>query len=89
MDKRELLISLRKDCNWKQKDVVVKLKEKYDIEITISYYGMIEQGIRTPKLELAIAISSLFDKTPEEIFLNTKTTKCCFCGKPLEKMGVI
>jgi hypothetical protein len=26
------------------------LKEIYNIEITESYYGMIEQGVRTPKL---------------------------------------
>lgn len=68
MKRRDVLISLRKQRNWSQKDVVEKLRSSYDFHITVSYYGMIEQGVRTPKLELALTISSLFERTPDEIF---------------------
>ncbi|MED4569643.1 helix-turn-helix transcriptional regulator [Brevibacillus agri] len=76
MKKRSVLISLRKQRNWSQKDVVERLSASYGLHITISYYGMIEQGVRTPKLELALAISSLFERSPDEIFfeqINNKT----------------
>ncbi|PRX40899.1 helix-turn-helix protein [Planifilum fimeticola] len=45
-----------------------KLCEKFGINITISYYGMIEQGVRTPNLELALAIADLFEKPVRKIF---------------------
>ncbi|UOY92873.1 helix-turn-helix transcriptional regulator [Ectobacillus sp. JY-23] len=66
--KRFKLIQLRKDANLFQKDVVYRLESQYGISITESYYGMIEQGVRTPSLEIALAISKVFDKSPEYIF---------------------
>lgn len=73
--KRSELISLRKGSDWKQRDVVSLLKEKYGIEITESYYGMIEQGARTPSLEIALAIAKLFDVSPEDIFFKIENNK--------------
>lgn len=75
--RRNKLISLRKQRDWFQKDVVAELKNKYGYEITVSYYGMIEQGVRTPKLDLALAIASLFGRNVTEIFLKKNTTKRC------------
>lgn len=68
MKKRLLLTQLRKERKWSQKDVVEKIHLHSGILISVSYYGMIEQGVRTPKLELALAIASLFERTPDEIF---------------------
>lgn len=76
--RRNVLITLRKNKNWVQKDVVEKLKNDYGIVISESYYGMIEQGVRTPSLKVALSISELFDVRTTEIFLDIKTTKCCF-----------
>ncbi|HHP1049480.1 MULTISPECIES: helix-turn-helix domain-containing protein [Bacillus cereus group] len=70
IQKRLKLTQLRKNKKLFQKDIVLILKEDYGIHITESYYGMIEQGIRTPSLEVALAISKVFDKCPEYIFLN-------------------
>lgn len=75
--RRNVLITLRKNKNWVQKDVVEKLKNDYGIVISESYYGMIEQGVRTPSLKVALSISELFDVRTTEIFLDIKTTKCC------------
>ncbi|MBV4422790.1 helix-turn-helix transcriptional regulator [Clostridium tyrobutyricum] len=71
IDQRKTLVSLRKKMNLTQKDISSKLG------ITASYYGMIEQGTRTPSLTLAKNIASFFGKNIEEIFLNSNTTKCC------------
>lgn len=38
------------------------------IGITTSYYGMIELGIRNPRLELAIKLAKYFNSSVEEIF---------------------
>ncbi|WP_053995600.1 helix-turn-helix transcriptional regulator [Lysinibacillus macroides] len=76
--RRDVLITLRKNKGWLQKDVVEKLKNDYNIIISESYYGMIEQGVRTPSLKVAHAISELFGVITTKIFLNTNTTKCCF-----------
>jgi putative transcriptional regulator len=65
---RDIMISLRKNKKWLQKDVVELLKKQFSIEITESYYGMIEQGVRTPRLKIALALSKLFEVQPEEIF---------------------
>lgn len=73
--RRDKLVSLRKDKDWLQKDVVDQLKNYHDIEITESYYGMIEQGVRTPKLNIALAISELFNVNPSEIFFEVKPNK--------------
>lgn len=59
---RETLITLRKNKNFCQKDVANALG------ITTSYYGMIEQGSRTPSLNLANEIANFFEKKVEDIF---------------------
>lgn len=64
MAERRKLIKLRTDKGLKQKDVAEALN------ITTSYYGMIEQGKRTPNLELARMIAQYFEKSIEEIFFN-------------------
>jgi|UPI0007DC28CB putative transcriptional regulator len=75
--RRDYLIFMRKQKSLTQKDVVNILKREYNIKITESYYGMIEQGARTPSLNVALAISSIFNANPESIFLTNSTTKCC------------
>lgn len=77
MNRREKLFTLRKKKNWFQKDVVFRLKCSYGIDITESYYGMIEQGSRTPNLKIALAISDIFKVDVQEIFLFNNTTKSC------------
>ena len=67
MSKERLyLINLRKNKKLSQ-EKVAKL-----LNITGSYYGMIEQGVRTPSLALAQKISSFFGKSMEEIFFNNQ-----------------
>lgn len=73
--RRSNLISFRKAKQLTQKDVVELLKDVHQIEITESYYGMIEQGVRTPKLNIALAISDLFETSPNEIFYETEPNK--------------
>ncbi|PKG23922.1 helix-turn-helix transcriptional regulator [Niallia nealsonii] len=68
--KRDILINLRKEKDLVQKDVVFLLEKMHGIKITESYYGMIEQGVRTPSLNIALAISELFKKDANEIFFN-------------------
>ncbi|WP_286884837.1 helix-turn-helix transcriptional regulator [Aneurinibacillus sp. UBA3580] len=76
MDSKRLkLIALRKERNMFQKDVVYLLKHLYGIEITESYYGMIEQGVRTPKLDIALGIAKLFNVPLEEIFFGKQPNK--------------
>lgn len=70
MARRDSLVARRGARNWSQSDVVAELSARFDVSITTSYYGMIEQGVRTPKLELAFAIAKLFECAPEEIFFD-------------------
>jgi len=56
------LIYLRKQNQLTQEDVAKSLN------ITTSYYGMIEQGVRTPSLELAGRIATFFKTKVESIF---------------------
>ncbi|MGR6896961.1 helix-turn-helix transcriptional regulator [Rummeliibacillus sp. BSL5] len=76
-ERRNTLVDYRKKNGWLQKDVVEKLSKEFNITITESYYGMIEQGVRTPSLKVALAISSLFNVEPTKFFLINKTTFCC------------
>jgi len=76
-NRRNNLINARKQKGWLQKNVVEKLLNDFGISITESYYGMIEQGVRTPSLDVALAISALFEMEPSKIFLNDNTTFCC------------
>lgn len=73
--KRERLIELRKQKDWTQEDLVEELKNEKNIEITASFYGMIERGVRNPTLNLAIAISDLFDVSIESIFFYKENNK--------------
>ncbi|GAA0463240.1 helix-turn-helix transcriptional regulator [Alkalibacillus silvisoli] len=66
--RRYELIKARKDIGFFQKDVVALLSKDHDIKITESYYGMIEQGVRTPNLILALSISKVLSKDPEQFF---------------------
>lgn len=56
------LKTLRKSKNLTQQDVAKALN------ITRSFYGMIENGDRSPTLKLGIEISHFFDKSVEELF---------------------
>lgn len=76
--RREMLVNLRKNKKWTQKDVVSTLQRNYDVKISESYYGMIEQGVRTPSLSLALAISELFNIRPEDIFFEDEPYKKLF-----------
>ncbi|MGG0718728.1 helix-turn-helix transcriptional regulator [Robertmurraya massiliosenegalensis] len=73
--RREQLIAHRKKLNLTQKGVVDLLDKQHDIVITESYYGMIEQGVRTPKLSIAFAIASLFEANPNDIFFEQQPNK--------------
>lgn len=73
--RRNSLVALRKQRGWKQKDVVEELNRLFGIKITVSYYGMIEQGVRNPNLELALAIAKLFEEDAEALFLNAGNNK--------------
>jgi len=75
MARRNTLIALRRQRNWLQKDVVENLRRKFGISITVSYYGMIEQGVRTPNLKLAIAIAELFVHPVREVFFDQQNNK--------------
>lgn len=77
--RRTELIKLRNEKGWYQKDVVDHLYDSYNVSISESYYGMIEQGVRTPALNIALAISSLFEVDPNEIF---------FENNPNEMLGI-
>ncbi|MDU6361046.1 MAG: helix-turn-helix transcriptional regulator [Clostridiales bacterium] len=45
-----------------------------NIGITTSYYGMIENGVRTPNLIIAYKLAKFFSSSIEDIFLLNKTT---------------
>lgn len=66
---RTRLIELRKKLNLTQRDVAKAVK------ITTSYYGMIEVGDRTPKLELAGVIARFFGVKVEDIFFEDAPNK--------------
>jgi putative transcriptional regulator len=73
--RRHNLIALRKNKNFTQKEVVELLSKNFGIIISESYYGMIEQGVRTPSLNIALAIAQLFDANPNEIFFKHPPNK--------------
>jgi putative transcriptional regulator len=73
--RRDKLIAIRKEKGWLQKDIVLLLKENFDIEISESYYGMIEQGVRTPALNIAFSIAKILEIDPQEIFFEPEPNK--------------
>lgn len=64
MKPRMQLKQIRRQKGLKQKEVAEA------VGITTSYYGMIEQGVRTPTLEVAIKIANFFGVPVEEIFFD-------------------
>ena len=58
----ETLILLRASQGLRQKDVASR------VGITTSYYGMIEQGVRTPQLRIAYRLANFFNTSIEAIF---------------------
>lgn len=61
-----------------------KIREKHNltnqqvaekIGISKEYYWMIENGKRKLSYDLAVKIANVFDKRPDDIFLNTELTK--------------
>lgn len=72
MKPREKLISLRKGRALTQREVAEQL------DITTSFYGMIELGKRNPTLELAKDIADFFGLDIEEIFFNAPNNKLLF-----------
>ncbi|NMA95558.1 MAG: helix-turn-helix transcriptional regulator [Clostridiales bacterium] len=69
MRQRKYLIALREKMNLTQRQVAKA------INITTSYYGMIEQGVRTPKLDIAIKIADFFGTNVKEIFFDNLDNK--------------
>lgn len=66
---RKFLIWLRKSKNLTQQQVAD------DLGISRGFYGMIENGIRNPTLELAQRIAEYFDTDVRKIFLIIIATK--------------
>ena len=58
----ESLILLRTSRGLRQQDVASR------VGITASYYGMIEQGVRTPQLRIAYRLANFFNTSIEAIF---------------------
>ena len=79
--RRDKLVSIRKSQKLVQKDVVEILEKQYGIKISESYYGMIEQGVRTPSLNIALAIAELFNSNPNDIFFEVEPNKKLGFGK--------
>lgn len=67
--RRKTLTDYRKQKGWLQKDVVERLDEQFNVTITESYYGMIGKGVRTPSLNVALAIAKLFNVDPAIFYL--------------------
>lgn len=60
--RRYRLISARKNRGWTQAHVAQKLN------ITTSFYGMLEQGTRNPRLPLAFSLEKIFAIPAKELF---------------------
>lgn len=65
----ERLILLRASRGLRQQDVASR------VGITTSYYGMIEQGVRTPQLRIAYQLAKFFNTSIEEIFFTNRIGK--------------
>lgn len=72
------MIKSREHLGITQDEVVGQLEQNFDVHITRQYYGMIEQGKRTPGLKLGMAIAQLFNVSVRDIFYDVNATKCCF-----------
>jgi len=66
-DRRKGLIDLRTSRGWTQRQVAERLG------VTDAYYGMIESGVRTPRLILGLRIADIFGVRPDEIFFGSKS----------------
>lgn len=74
--KRESLIALRKLRGWKQIDIAER------VGITDAYYGMIERGVRTPRLPIALALERVFGVPVSALF-----PELFYAQKPNEMLG--
>lgn len=74
---RIYMVKLREKLGYTQDVVVERLEKQFSIKITRQYYGMIEQGKRTPGLETAMAIAEVLNTSVRDIFFESKATKCC------------
>lgn len=63
--RRDYLVKLRLTRGWQQKDVAAQLG------VTASFYGMIEQGVRTPRLSMALQMERLFGVPVHVLFAET------------------
>lgn len=75
MKERTKLIELRNNKDLKQKHIAKA------VEITTSYYGMIEQGVRTPTLEVAKKIADFFETTVEDLFFEERNNSLLNGGR--------
>lgn len=65
--RRTELISTREALGMTQRDVATA------VGITESYYGMIESGVRTPRLELGLKIAALLNTDAARVFFSTSS----------------
>lgn len=66
--KLDKLKQLRLEKNLTLKNVADK------VGITLEYYWMLENGKRNMSYEMACKIAAVFERTPDEIFLNRSLT---------------
>ena len=66
---KEKLIKFRKDAGLTQKNIAEKLG------ISESYYCQLENGNRRMPLQIALDISAILNKTPNDIFLASNFPK--------------
>jgi|BioPla2DNA2_1021312.scaffolds.fasta_scaffold96378_4 putative transcriptional regulator len=72
---REKMKQLRLERGWTQEDVGNMLG------ITGSAYGMIELGVRTPRLPLAVKMQELFGVPVAELFFEDQPNATCGEGE--------
>lgn len=72
--RRERLRQLRLERGWTQEDVGQMLG------ITGSAYGMIELGVRNPRLPIALRLQQIFDVPIEYLFFDKQPNELCGRG---------
>lgn len=72
--RRERLRQLRLERGWTQEDVGQMLG------ITGSAYGMIELGVRNPRLPIALRLQQIFDVPIDELFFAEQPNELCGRG---------
>ena len=69
--RRERLRKLRLQRGWTQEDVGKMLG------VTGSAYGMIEQGVRSPRLPMVLQLQQIFGVPVEELFCEDLPNETC------------